>query len=99
MKGDTKSATSLLTTVVKAAPITMPTARSTTLPRSRKARKAFIQGPRKIADLWGGFHAEATTSPQCAQRRASAGITLRHSGQVFVSAGASLRERAISAFA
>src|ERR1700716_267688 len=54
MSGEMKSATRRVTTVVKAAPMTMPTARSTTLPRSRNARKPFTS-----RRLRGGDHLAA----------------------------------------
>ncbi|KAI8617305.1 hypothetical protein BC830DRAFT_1062575 [Chytriomyces sp. MP71] len=41
--GMVRSLTKLLTTAVKDAPITMPTARSTTLPRSMKRAKASLR--------------------------------------------------------
>src|SRR5262249_35809510 len=44
------------TRAVKAAPTTMPTARSTTLPRSRKARKPFMVGVSSVVhDLRAGL--------------------------------------------
>src|SRR5437868_9721547 len=42
IKGVTRSATNPFTTAVNAAPITMPTARSTTFPRSRNSLNSFI---------------------------------------------------------
>src|ERR1700730_10846410 len=45
MSGVIRSFTSSLTTAPKAAPMTMPTARSTTFPRNKKALKPLIDVP------------------------------------------------------
>ncbi len=47
IRGVRKAVTNPVTTAVKAAPITMPTARSTTFPRSRKLRNPLSTGNSK----------------------------------------------------
>src|SRR3981081_3231083 len=58
MRGVIRAFTTAVAPVAKAGPITVPTARSTTLPRSRKDRKPVILVTSSVLVEWPGWRRE-----------------------------------------